>query len=212
MSTIDIKHMKLYNNQVKMNSKTLRSAASEAKIQTKREPKISLIIGGARSGKSSYALEYTLGFGNSAAERAVVSTSNERSEEIKNKCLSLNKDIDDSFLVFQERDYVAKIVEQIPHSAQVILIDSISDWIANLIIDNKDTVELKKELKSLIEKTNKDIILISNIVGLGIIPEKSLDREFRDESGFFNQELAKIANNVIMMIAGIPVAIKGELL
>ena len=195
-----------------MNSKTLRSAASEAKIQTKREPKISLIIGGARSGKSSYALEYTLGFGNSAAERAVVSTSNERSEEIKNKCLSLNKDIDDSFLVFPERDYVAKIVEQIPHSAQVILIDSISDWIANLIIDNKDTVELKKELKSLIEKTNKDIILISNIVGLGIIPEKSLDREFRDESGFFNQELAKIANNVIMMIAGIPVAIKGELL
>ncbi|MFA6865662.1 MAG: bifunctional adenosylcobinamide kinase/adenosylcobinamide-phosphate guanylyltransferase, partial [Sphaerochaetaceae bacterium] len=116
------------------------------------------------------------------------------------------------FLVFQESDYVAKIVEQIPHSAQIILIDSISDWIANLIIDEKDTVELKKELKALIEKTNKDIILISNIVGLGIIPEKSLEREFRDESGFFNQELAKIANNVILMVAGIPVAIKGELL
>ncbi|MCK9190096.1 MAG: bifunctional adenosylcobinamide kinase/adenosylcobinamide-phosphate guanylyltransferase [Sphaerochaetaceae bacterium] len=212
MPTIDIKHMKLYNNQVKMNSKTLRSAASEAKIQTKRKPKISLIIGGARSGKSSYALEYTLGFGNSAAERAVVSTSSERVDEIKSKCLSLNKDIDDSFLVFQESDYVAKIVEQIPHSAQIILIDSISDWIANLIIDEKDTVELKKELKALIEKTNKDIILISNIVGLGIIPEKSLEREFRDESGFFNQELAKIANNVILMVAGIPVAIKGELL
>lgn len=212
MSTISINHMKLYNNQVKMNSKTLISSASEAKIQTKREPKISLIIGGIQSGKSSYALEYTMGFGNSAEERAIVATSSERVDEIKKICITMEKDPNNSLLIFKERNYVPQIIEKIPHSAQIIVIDNISSWIANLITDKKDTTLLENELEDLIEKTNKDIILISNIVGLGIIPEKDSDKIFRDQSGFFNQRLAKIANNVILMVAGIPIKVKGELL
>jgi adenosylcobinamide kinase/adenosylcobinamide-phosphate guanylyltransferase len=195
-----------------MNSKTLISSASEAKIQTKREPKISLIIGGIQSGKSSYALEYTMGFGNSAEERAIVATSSERVDEIKKICITMEKDPNNSLLIFKERNYVPQIIEKIPHSAQIIVIDNISSWIANLITDKKDTTLLENELEDLIEKTNKDIILISNIVGLGIIPEKDSDKIFRDQSGFFNQRLAKIANNVILMVAGIPIKVKGELL
>lgn len=212
MSTITIKNMKLYNNQVKMNSKTLMSSASEAKIQTKRKPKISLIIGGIRSGKSSYAIEYTMGFGNSPEERAIVATSSYRVNEIKNKCISMNNDPNNSLLIFKEKNYIPQIIEKIPNTAQIVVIDNISSWIANLVSDNKDTTLLENELENLIKKTNKDIILISNIVGLGIIPEKESDKIFRDQSGYFNQRLAKIADNVILMVAGIPVKIKGELL
>jgi adenosylcobinamide kinase/adenosylcobinamide-phosphate guanylyltransferase len=204
--------MKLYNNQVKMNSKTLISSASEAKIQTKRKPKISLIIGGIKSGKSSYALEYTMGFGNTAEERAIVATSSERVDEIKEKCIAMKIDPNNSFLIFEEKNYVPQIIEKIPHSAQIVIIDNISSWIANLITGKKDATLLENELESLIEKTNKDIILISNIVGLGIIPEKESDQTFRDQSGFFNQRLAKIADNVILMVAGIPIKVKGEML
>lgn len=212
MATIDIKHMKLFNNQVKMNSKTLMSSASDAKIQTKRKPKVSLIIGGTKSGKSSYALKYTLGFGNTPGERAVVTTSKERTQEIKEECKILEIAEENSVSIFEEEDNISNIIKAIPHSAQIILIDNISVWIGNLIRDKKDSITFSAELEKLIEETNKDIILISNIVGLGIIPDTYFDREFRDESGRFNQQLAAIANNVILMIAGIPVAIKGELL
>jgi adenosylcobinamide kinase/adenosylcobinamide-phosphate guanylyltransferase len=204
--------MKLYNNQVKMNSKTLMSSASEAKIQTKRKPKISLIIGGIRSGKSSYAIDYSMGFGNSSEERAIVATSSERVDEIKNKCTSMGSDPNNSFTIFEERDYVPSIIENIPHSAQIVVIDNISSWIANIINDQKDITLLENELENLIQNTNKDVILISNIVGLGIVPDKESDVLFRDNSGNFNQRLAKIADNVILMVAGIPLKIKGELL
>ncbi|MBK5200166.1 MAG: bifunctional adenosylcobinamide kinase/adenosylcobinamide-phosphate guanylyltransferase [Spirochaetaceae bacterium] len=212
MATIDIKHMKLFNNQVKMNSKTLMSSASDAKIQTKRKPKVSLIIGGTKSGKSSYALKYTLGFGNTSKERAVITTSKDRTKEIKEECKLLEINKENSVSIFEEEENISNIIKAIPHSAQIILIDNISVWIGNLIKDKKDCISLSAELEKLISETNKDIILISNIVGLGIIPDSYFDREFRDASGSFNQELATIANNVILMVAGIPVAIKGELL
>lgn len=212
MATIDIKHMKLFNNQVKMNSKTLMSSASDAKIQTKRKPKISLIIGGTKSGKSSYALKYTLGFGNTPEERAVVTTSLERTKEINDECSLLEITREKGVSIFEEEDNIANVIKSIPSSAQIILIDNISVWIANLIRDNKDSKLFRDELEKLLSETNKDIILISNIVGLGIIPEANFDREFRDESGRVNQQLAALANNVILMVAGIPIAIKGELL
>lgn len=212
MATIDIKHMKLFNNQVKMNSKTLMSSASDAKIQTKRKPKISLVIGGTKSGKSSYALKYTLGFGNTPEERAVVTTSLDRTKEINEECSLLEITREKGVSIFEEEDNIANVIKSIPSSAQIILIDNISVWIANLIRDNKDSKLFRDELEKLLSETNKDIILISNIVGLGIIPESNFDREFRDESGRVNQQLAALANNVILMVAGIPIAIKGELL
>ncbi len=212
MATIDIKHMKLFNNQVKMNSKTLMSSASDAKIQTKKKPKVSLIIGGTKSGKSSYALKYTLGFGNTPEERAVVTTSSERTQEIKDECIALDIESDNGVSIFEEEDNLTNVLKNIPSTAQIVLIDNISVWIGNLIRDKKDSLSLRAELEKMIGETNRDIILISNIVGLGIIPDSYFDREFRDESGRFNQQLAAIANNVILMVAGIPVAIKGELL
>lgn len=212
MATIDIKHMHLFNNQVKMNSKTLMSSASDAKIQTKKTPQISLLLGGCRSGKSSYALDYTLGYGTKAQDRTVIATSKSRIDEITLKSLTLNNANEDNFNIFEEGNELAKIFTEVPSSSQIILIDSISVWIANLIREEKDTKQIRDEFIELLINTKEDVVIISNIVGLGIIPDNELERKFRDESGFFNQELAKIAHNVILMVAGIPTAIKGDLL
>lgn len=212
MATIDIKSMHFFNNQVKMNSKTLMSSASDAKIQTKKQPQISLLLGGCKSGKSSYAHDYILGFGKSAKERTIIATSKSRVDEVSLKSDELNKNNEDNFSIIEEGHDLSKAFEKITKDSQIILIDSISIWISNIIKEEQDCKTLYAKLIEMIKKTNQDIVIISNIVGLGIIPNNELEKRFRDESGYFNQELAKVANNVILMVAGLPTAIKGDLL
>lgn len=212
MSTITINHMKLYNNQVKMNSKTLMSSSSEAKIQTKRKPRISLVIGGINSGKTSYVLNYLLGFGNSASERAIITTSEERVNEVKKNCVSMKLDPDNSFLIINEEKYISENISNIPKSAQIVAIDNISSWIADICKAKEDFSLLETEVENLIKTSHTDLIIISNIVGMGIIPDNETDEQFREKSGDFNKKIANLADNVILMIAGIPMKVKGELL
>ena len=107
-----------------------------------------------------------------------------------------------------------RLPEEISKNSQkenVILVDCLTLWISNLLLENNDHENFDGHIRKLIqslEKAECPIILVSNEVGTGIVPENSLARLFRDIAGFTNQRVAACADKVIWMVAGIPVGVK----
>jgi len=102
------------------------------------------------------------------------------------------------------------------HSSQadVILIDCLTLWVSNLLAENTSQEEILTRADALVQAINQapcSVILVSNEVGTGIVPENELARRFRDVAGLVNQKVAACANRVVWMVAGIPVPIKGML-
>ena len=94
----------------------------------------------------------------------------------------------------------------------VILVDCLTLWVSNLLIETGDEKKIEDTISQLIETLEKatcPIVLVSNEVGTGIVPENRLARQFRDITGWVNQAVARCANKVVWMVAGIPVTVKG---
>ena len=95
--------------------------------------------------------------------------------------------------------------------ADVILIDCLTLWVSNLLMETDNEKKLEDTISDLIEALEKvtcPVVLVSNEVGTGIVPENRLARQFRDVTGWLNQAVAKCANKVVWMVAGIPVTVK----
>ncbi len=97
------------------------------------------------------------------------------------------------------------------HKGTILVVDCLTLWISNLLLDNqgfKTIVPHIDRLTQSLENARGSVILVSNEVGTGIVPEHELSRLFRDAVGFTNQQIAACADEVIWMVAGIPVSIK----
>jgi len=97
--------------------------------------------------------------------------------------------------------------------AEVLLVDCLTLWISNLMLDIEDDQIISKRIAELVQSLNSaacPVVLVSNEVGAGIVPENLLARRFRDFVGEANQAVAARADRVVWMVAGIPVIIKGN--
>jgi len=93
---------------------------------------------------------------------------------------------------------------------QCLLVDCLTLWLFNLIED-KRVVEVEVDaLCACLSRLKQPVILVSNELGMGLVPEQKLGREFRDAQGRLNQAMAKVANRVEFMVAGIPMVLKGD--
>jgi adenosylcobinamide kinase/adenosylcobinamide-phosphate guanylyltransferase len=93
----------------------------------------------------------------------------------------------------------------------VILVDCLTLWISNILLENNNSEKIDEQIQRLtrsLEKAQCHVVLVSNEVGAGIVPENRLARLFRDVAGFANQKVAECSDRVIWMVAGIPVKIK----
>jgi adenosylcobinamide kinase/adenosylcobinamide-phosphate guanylyltransferase len=178
-----------------------------------------LIAGGCKSGKSRYALnlaneisEGIVSAGESLTNRKIfVATSVPSDSEMEERVLAHKKERGESWLTIEEPILLSEIIEEYSSKADVILIDCITLWISNLLYKNlgkEKIMERVQELANSVKKAECPVILVSNEVGAGIVPENKLARVFRDIAGIANQELAKAVVNVVWTIAGIPVKIK----
>ena len=98
--------------------------------------------------------------------------------------------------------------------ADVILVDCLTLWVSNLLANGASEEEIltcADALTQVIDEARCSVILVSNEVGTGIVPENELARRFRDVAGLVNQKVAACVNSVVWMVAGIPVVIKGKL-
>jgi adenosylcobinamide kinase/adenosylcobinamide-phosphate guanylyltransferase len=106
---------------------------------------------------------------------------------------------------------LADVVRRECAPGRVVLVDCLTLWLSNVMLADLDTVVAIRDLVSAIEGQRGVLLLVSNEVGMGIVPETSLGRRFRDEAGRLNQAVAAVADEVLLVAAGLAITMKGAL-
>lgn len=170
-----------------------------------------LVIGGCRSGKSRHALELARAI--PAARRYFVATCIPRDAEMQDRVARHQAERDPSWQTVEAPLRLSETLERIGGDGRVVVVDCLTLWMSNLMMESRDpsTVEAHvRDLTAALARVAGTVILVSNEVGAGIVPENSLARRYRDLAGFANQRVAACADRVIWMLAGIPVTIKPQ--
>ncbi len=166
---------------------------------------LTLVLGGARSGKSAYALK--LG-GALAGPRVYLATGQAGDEEMALRIGRHKEERGDNWQTIEEPREIAAEVDK---AEGVLLMDCLTLWVSNLLFAGLDDGEIIKRAESLAvasSSTGASVIAVSNEVGLGIVPENALARRFRDLSGATNRIMAERARDVWFVAAGIPLKMK----
>jgi len=170
--------------------------------------KIYFITGGARSGKSSFAENLAKDL---AGKRAYIATAQALDPEMAAKIEKHRGDRDNAWDTYEEPLAVAELLKKLSGRYQVALLDCLTLWLSNVMAhaDGDDAVTARSlELAAAIADFDGSCIVVSNEVGLGIVPDNPLARKFRDFAGMLNQKIAQAADEVYFTAAGIPVRIK----
>lgn len=168
--------------------------------------KIVFITGGQRSGKSSFAQNYAL----ILSEKPIyLATSRVLDNDFAKRVERHKFDRDSRWENIEEDLYISTRIE----NKRVVLIDCITLWLTNIILDNGEDVELslsfaKNEIDKIM-KIDSTIIIVSNEIGMGGHASNDLQRKFTDLQGFINQYIAVKSEEVYLMVSGINVKIKG---
>jgi adenosylcobinamide kinase/adenosylcobinamide-phosphate guanylyltransferase len=168
------------------------------------------VIGGCRSGKSSHALD--LAEKTAGNRRAFIATCVPHDEEMKMRVERHKQERNPGWETLETPIHIADAIDALGSKYDVILVDCLTLWISNLLFDNNELNEVSASIQRLTQSINTaqcPVILVSNEVGTGIVPENRVARFFRDAVGLANQHVAKTCDKVIWMVAGIPVTIKG---
>ena len=172
------------------------------------------VLGGARSGKSQFAQELAGKLGNKVL---FVATGEARDEDMHARIAQHQKDRPKSWRTLEAPTKLGKQIEKKALDAQVVIIDCLTLLVSNLLGDNPDYAKVEKkvisEIKHLVacmDKLNPTFIVVSNEVGLGLVPENKLGRTYRDLMGKVNRIIAQHADEVYLMVAGMPVSVKKE--
>ena len=171
---------------------------------------IVFIIGGCRSGKSKHALQTAEKMpGN---RKIYIATCVPQDNEMKQRVARHQKERSQNWVTVEEPLHLPEAILENSPKADVMLVDCLTLWVSNLLMKTDDEKQLEEMISQLIdtlEKATCPIVLVSNEVGTGIVPENRLARQYRDIIGLANQAVAKTAGKVIWMVAGIPVTVKG---
>jgi len=167
------------------------------------------ITGGCRSGKSRYALSYS---NQHFSKKLFLATCEALDEEMAQRVENHKKMRGPEWLTVEEPIKVADRIKEYGNEVEVILFDCITLWLSNLLMKLKSDSIITGEVDQLlgaIKQSRSSFIIVSNEVGMGIVPADPLGRRFRDLSGMANQRIAEVAETVILMVSGIPVFLKG---
>lgn len=163
--------------------------------------KVSLILGGARSGKSARALQLA-----TASPRVFVATAEALDGEMADRIACHRAERGADWRTVEAPLDIAPIIAA--HGEGVLVVDCLTLWLSNLIHAGRDPAAETGVLVEALKRCGR-VILVSNEVGLSIAPDNALARRFRDEQGRLNQRLAAIADHVEFIAAGLPLTLKG---
>lgn len=170
---------------------------------------IVFVLGGTRSGKSSFAQKLTQNENNKTAYIATCPLSDDI--EMQERIDLHQKNRPSKWETFVETQNLTSLIEKIDKTFDTIIIDCLTLYVSNLLMQ-EETFECiennAQNFLSALKKASFKTIIVSNEVGLGIVPESSLGRKFRDIAGKVNQITAEKADNVYFVISGIPTKIK----
>lgn len=164
-----------------------------------------LVLGGARSGKSRFA--------ESLVQRPAhyVATAQAFDDEMITRIASHKKQRGADWITHEAPVDLLSKLRELDGNGKFILVDCLTLWLSNLLLAEKDCeAEIQKLVLHLCEATAR-IVVVSNEVGLSIVPDNGLARKFRDVQGLANQRVAEVALQVVFIAAGLPLALKGPL-
>ena len=172
--------------------------------------KLIFITGGCRSGKSQFALDFA---NRHFHKKLYLATCEALDEEMITRIEHHKKRRGSDWQTVEEPIKMTEAIRQRQTDMEVILLDCVTLWLSNLLMRQESDHEIMNEVSRLIETVTQgqtSFILVSNEVGMGIVPVEPLGRRFRDLSGIVNQKIAEVAQTVIFMVSGIPIFLKGK--
>jgi adenosylcobinamide kinase / adenosylcobinamide-phosphate guanylyltransferase len=171
--------------------------------------RVALVLGGARSGKSRYGLGLAA---RCPAPRLFVATCEPRDAEMEARIAAHQRERGSDWTTQEVPLTLAATLSAAQDNYGVILVDCLTMWVSNLLLqEGAPPGRIQTACEGLVESLQQTVtptILISNEVGMGIVPDNPLSREFRDQAGWLHQRLAQVADLVVLVVAGVPLLIK----
>ena len=165
-----------------------------------------LVLGGARSGKSAFAEKLVAETGLS---RHYLATGRAWDDEMRERIAHHRADRGEGWTTHEEPVDLVRLLEALDDPANVILIDCLTLWVTNLMMEERAMAEEFARLAAFVPRARARLVLVSNEVGLGIVPENRMARDFRDHAGRLHQIVAASAAEVYFVAAGLPLKMKG---
>ncbi|MDQ0327042.1 adenosylcobinamide kinase/adenosylcobinamide-phosphate guanylyltransferase [Rhodopseudomonas julia] len=169
-----------------------------------------LVLGGARSGKSAYAERLVEESGLTPVYVATCPPS-QNDAEMRERIAAHQARRGPAWRTVEEPIALAAVIAREAAPEHALLVDCLTLWLSNILFAEEDLAARTRELCAALSSAKGPVIFVSNEVGLGIVPDNALARRFRDAQGRLNQEIARSAELVVFMAAGLPLALKGQL-
>ena len=165
-------------------------------------PRTTLVLGGARSGKSRHAEALIEAY---PAPWLYLATAQAYDDEMRER-IAIHRERRPRGWITQ--DVPLALPEAVAAARGPVLVDCLTLWLTNLILSEADVPAASRALVGACAEAPGPLVLVGNEVGLGIVPDNALARRFRDEAGRLHQALAAAADAVIFMVAGLPMTVK----
>lgn len=165
----------------------------------------SLVLGGARSGKSRFAEHLAEKFG---LERVYVATGAAFDGEMASRIALHKEQRGDGWTTIEEQLDLCGVLARECAPQRVVLVDCLTLWLSNLLFAERDLDAETAALSRVVRELAGPCVFVSNEVGMGIVPENRLSRSFRDAQGRLNQAMANACDQVVFVAAGLPLLLK----
>jgi len=167
--------------------------------------RVSLILGGARSGKSARALALA-----GSPPHVFIATAQALDGEMAGRIAQHRAERGDSWRLVEEPLDLVGTIRANAAEGTTLLVDCLTLWLSNLMHHGRDVEAETHALADVLAVVPCRVVLVSNEVGMGLAPTNALGREFRDAQGRLNQRIAAVADHVEFVAAGLPLVLKGR--
>ncbi len=170
-------------------------------------PAVTLVVGGAASGKSAYAESLV---GESGLRQIYIATAEETDDEMAARIADHRARRSAAWTTIEAPLELAAALQANARTGNAVLIDCLTVWLGNLVMCKRDAGAETAALVTALGAVRGPAVVISNEIGYGIVPDNPLSRRFRDLHGTLNQAVAGVADRVVLVAAGLPLALKGD--
>jgi adenosylcobinamide kinase / adenosylcobinamide-phosphate guanylyltransferase len=164
-----------------------------------------LVLGGARSGKSRFAESLAAG------EKHYVATAQAFDDEMAARIAAHRDQRGGGWVTHEVVTDLPEVLRRIMADDHFVLVDCLTLWLSNVMLAEQDWRGALDQLLATLRKARGTVALVSNEVGMGLVPETPLGRAFRDAQGIVNQRVADVADSVVFVAAGLPLVLKGAM-
>lgn len=177
-------------------------------MATITQPLVHLILGGARSGKSGYAESLAK---QTAFDVTYVATAQAHDQEMSERIVQHQLDRPNHWSTIEEPLALADVIKTHSKPNSVVLVDCLTLWLMNVMHHELDLAQEVDQVLAALEQAQSMVILVSNEISMGVVPMGELSRRYVDNLGRLHQQIAKQAQQVTLMVAGIPMAVKSNI-